>query len=253
MLSAANAFSALSSGLRTALLSEYNSILQNFSEQRWTPSELSGGKFCEIVYTVLDGFAKKSYAAAPAKPKNFVEACRKLESNTGVPRSFQILIPRLLPPLYEIRNNRNVGHVGGDVDPSFMDSSTVLAIASWVMAELVRVLHSVSVEEAQAVVNSLSERRVPLIWESGDIKRVLNPTLSLRDQILVLLGSCPGKTEIAQLREWTEAKNLAHFKKTLRTLHKSRLVEVSEGATTAELLPPGSIRVSKIIAAHISA
>src|ERR1700683_4834624 len=130
MLDANKAFSSLTSGLRTALLAEYNSILQNFTEQRWTPAELSGGQFCEIVYTILDGFAKKSYAAAPSKPKNFLEACKKLESNTGVPRSFQILIPRLLPPLYEIRNNRNVGHVGGDVDPNFMDSSTVLSMAS---------------------------------------------------------------------------------------------------------------------------
>jgi hypothetical protein len=211
MLHAAGAFSTLPAGLRTPLLNEYNSILQNFLEQRWTPSELSGGKFCEIVYTILDGFTKKSYATAPAKPRNFLEACRKLESNSGAPRSFQILIPRLLPPLYEIRNNRNVGHVGGDVDPSFMDSSAVLSIASWVMAELVRVLHSVSVGEAQQVVNSLSERRIPLVWESGGIKRVLNPGLSLRDQILVLLASCPGRIEVAQLRDWTEARNLAHF------------------------------------------
>ena len=133
-----------------------------------------------------------------------------------------------------------------------MDSSAVLAIASWVMAELVRVLHSVSVMEAQAVVNSLSERRVPLIWESGRIKRVLNPSLSSRDQILVLLASCPGKAEIIQLTQWTEVKNLAHFKKTLRMLHKARFVELSENATRAELLPPGSIAASKMVAGHIT-
>jgi hypothetical protein len=161
------------------------------------------------------------------------------------------LIPRLLPPLYEIRNNRNVGHVGGDVDPSFMDSIAVLSIASWVMAELARVLHSVSVQEAQAVVNSLSERRVPLVWESEGVRRVLNPSLSLRDQILVLLASCPGRVEVTQLKEWTEVKNLAHFKKTLRMLHKGRFVEVSEAIGAVELLPPGSIVASKIIAAHI--
>lgn len=90
---------------------------------------------------------------------------------------------------------------GGDVDPNFMDSSAVLAVASSVMAELMRVLHSISMEEAQAVANSLSERRVPLIWESGGIKRVLDPSLSLREQILVLLASCPSKVGLAQLRE----------------------------------------------------
>lgn len=251
MLTPASVFGVLPLGLRTALIGEYNSIVQNFSEQRWTPAELSGGKFCEIVYTVLDGFAKNVYAAAPSKPKNFVDSCRKLESNAGSPRSFQILIPRLLPPLYEIRNNRNVGHVGGDVDPNFMDSSAVLSIASWIMAELARVLHAVSVEDAQELVNSLSERRVPLIWESGGVKRVLNSSLSLRDQILVLLASCPGKTDIAQLRTWIEAKNGTYFKKTVLALHKARLVDVSENATRAELLPPGSVAASSIIATHL--
>jgi hypothetical protein len=212
-------FPSVPPGLRIPLIEEYNSIVQNFSEQRWTPAELSGGKFCEIVYTILDGHAKGSFPSKPGKPAKFVDACKKLESNAHVPRSFQILIPRLLPALYEIRNNRNVGHVGGDVDPNFMDSTAVLGTANCIMAELVRVFHSVSTPEAQAIVNALTERRVPLVWQFGDIKRVLNPKLALRDQILVLLASSVGAVQVAELQRWTEAKNLAHFRKTLRGLH----------------------------------
>ena len=126
MIQPADALNAIPAGLRTPLLKEYESIVQNYMERRWSPSELSGGLFCEIVYTILDGHAKGSYASKPTKPSNFVGACKKLESNTGVPRSFQILIPRLLPALYEIRNNRGVGHVGGDVDPNHMDAQAVL-------------------------------------------------------------------------------------------------------------------------------
>jgi hypothetical protein len=61
MLDRSRVFQSLPSGLRTPLAEEYNSIVQNFSEQRWTPAELSGGKFCEIVYTILDGHAKGSF------------------------------------------------------------------------------------------------------------------------------------------------------------------------------------------------
>ena len=132
---ASSALSAIPSGLRTPLIAEYQSIVQNFLEHRWLPSELSGGRFSEIVYTILDGHAKSAYASSPKKPSNFKDACTKLESNSGVPRSFQILIPRLLPALYEIRNNRSVGHVGGDVDPNHMDSAAVLAMCNWVMCE----------------------------------------------------------------------------------------------------------------------
>jgi hypothetical protein len=251
MLDSSAVFPSVPPGLRTPLIEEYNSIVQNFSEQRWTPAELSGGKFCEIVYTILEGHAKGSFASRPGKPANFVDACKKLEANAHVPRSFQILIPRLLPALYEIRNNRNVGHVGGDVDPNFMDSTAVLGAANWIMAELVRVFHSVSTPKAQAIVDALTERRVPLVWQSGDVKRVLNPQLALRDQILVLLASSLGAVQVRELQRWTEARNLAHFRKTLKGLHKARLIELSSDKMEAQLLPPGSREASRIVAQHL--
>src|SRR5579872_2946690 len=157
MITASSALSAIPSGLRDPLLKEYRTIVQNFLEQRWLPTELYGGRFSEIVYTILDGQAKGSYASAPSKPPNFPLACKNLENNKlpHVPHSFQITIPRLLPALYDVRNNRNVGHVGGDVDPSHMDASFVLSSCSWTMAELVRVYHNLSTKDAQQVVESL--------------------------------------------------------------------------------------------------
>jgi hypothetical protein len=65
------ALSDIPAGLREPLLAEYRSLVQNFLEQRWRPTELSGGLFSEIVYTILDGHAKTLYANKPAKPSNF--------------------------------------------------------------------------------------------------------------------------------------------------------------------------------------
>jgi len=90
MTSPASALNAIPAGLRGPLIAEYRSITRNYAEHRWKPSELAGGIFCEIVYTILDGYAFGAYAAAPSKPKNFPAACRQLESNTHVPHSFQI-------------------------------------------------------------------------------------------------------------------------------------------------------------------
>jgi hypothetical protein len=143
-MSVKSALSAIPDGLRSPLLAEYQSIVQNFAEHRWSPSELSGGKFCEIVFTILDGYAKSAYASAPKKPRAFDQACKLLENNSQVPRSFQILIPRLLPALFEVRNNRGVGHAGGDVDPNHMDAVFVLTSCNWIMAELVRVFQCVN-------------------------------------------------------------------------------------------------------------
>lgn len=234
-------------GLRKPLLEEYNNITQHFLERRWGSSELSGGKFSEIVFTILDGYATSNFSPIPTKPQNFVDACKKLENNSHVPRSFQILIPRMLPPLYEIRNNRNVGHVGGDVDPNPMDSQAVVIMCSWILGELIRVFHNVSVNEAQKAVNFITSRKIPLVWETEKVKRILNPDIPLKDQILLLIGSSPSKTKVEDLFLWIEYKDKGYFLKSLRGLHKKRYIELSSIETEVELLPPGSIYLEKII------
>lgn len=234
-------------GLKKPLITEYNSIVQHFMEKRWTAAELSGGKFCEIVYTILDGHAKGTYLAVPIKPSNFVDACKRLENNSNVPRSFQILIPRMLPALYEIRNNRSVGHVGGDVDPNPMDANAVLAMCSWIIGELIRVFHNTGIVEAQKIVDFITNRKIPLVWETDKIKRVLNPKIPLNSQILLLVASNSSTTKVTELLKWLDYKDKAYFLRTLKKLHKDKNVNISEDSEEVEILPPGTMKVEKLI------
>ncbi len=247
MMNLSTLLSSIPDGLKKPLLSEYNSIVQHFMEKRWTGAELSGGKFCEIVYTILDGHAKGSYLSVPTKPSNFVDACKKLENNSHVPRSFQILIPRMLPALYEIRNNRSVGHVGGDVDPNPMDANAVLAMCSWIIGELIRVFHSTSVVEAQKIVDFVTNRKIPLVWETDKVKRVLNPKITLNNQILLLVASNTSKTKTPDLLNWLDYKDKAYFQKTLRKLHKAKQINISSDGSEIEILPPGTLKVEELI------
>jgi hypothetical protein len=242
-----SALNDIPDGLRLPLLAEYQSIVQNYAEHRWTPSELSGGRFCEVVYTILRGYAEGSYAASPGKPDDFVSACRKLENNTNVPRSFRILIPRLLPALFEVRNNRGVGHVGGDVDPNHMDALFVLSNCNWVMAELVRVYHKLSAAEAQRLVDSLVERRTPLIWEGENVRRVLDSSMKKEDQVLVLVSTMPaGKASTSEVIKWVSPVN-GDFMPTLRYMHNKRLIELSTDEKQIEILPPGNAAAAELM------
>lgn len=250
-VSVTQALQVVPPGLRDPLLAEYRAITQNFLERRWRPAELAGGLFSEIVYTILDGHARTAYALAPAKPTNFVQACRQLENNAHVPRSFQILIPRMLPALYEIRNNRGVGHVGGDVDPNFMDSSAVLGMVSWVMAELVRVFHSLPISDAQKVVDALVERRSTLIWEVDGARRVLDPDLSARDQTLLLLFTQATPLTSRTLSTWIEYSNPSVYRrKVLEPMHKDRVIEFNATTDAVTLSPRGSHHAAAILSRH---
>lgn len=236
----ADAFSSLPPGLRDDLLGAYNEVIQNFTERRWEPAALNGGKLCEAAYTTVRGLADGSFPTRSQKPRNMFDACKDMERETAQPRAVRIQIPRMIVALYEIRNNRGIGHAGGDVDPNEMDATAVVYMTKWLMAELVRVLHTLATTEASAIVEALIKRQVPVVWMSGDKKRVLRTGLSWKKTTLLLLLSDTGEVAEADLIAWTEHKSLPVYRRdVLRRGHRDRLWEYDESSRTVHLLSPG--------------
>lgn len=234
------AFSQLPAQLRADLLDALDEIVRNFAEGRWEPAELNGGKLSEAAYSICKGVADGSLPARAQKPKDMVGACKALEKATQAPRSIRIQIPRMIVALYEIRNNRNVGHIGGDVDPNHMDAVCVLQMAKWIVAELIRVLHQLPVDEAAQVVDALVEREVPMVWKVGSKKRVLDPKMSMKDKTLLFLHGSTGPVAEADLVSWTEHSNPAVYRRDiLRRAHKAKLIEYDADARTAVISPTG--------------
>lgn len=159
-------------------------------------------------------------------------------------RSVRIQLPRTVIALYEIRNNRNVGHVGGDVDPNHMDAVCVLHMAKWIVAELVRIFHGVSLAQAGALVEALSEREVSLIWDAGNVRRVLDNSLSMLEKTLVLLfGSTHPLSEAELIKSLEHSNPSAYRRDVLRRAHADRLIEYDEDTKVVKISPLGIGRV----------
>jgi hypothetical protein len=236
----ADAFKSLPSGLRDDLLDAYNEIVKTFAERRWEPAELNGGKLCEAAYTIVRGLADGNFPGRSNKPRNIVAACHGMEQETAQPRSVRVQIPRMIVALYEVRNNRGVGHAGGDVDPNEMDATAVLYMSKWLVAELVRVLHGLRTTEATEIVEALIERQVALVWSSGHKKRVLRPGLTWKQNTLLLLLSETSEVAEADLFRWIEHTSLAVYRRdVLRPGHKQRLWEYDDATWRIHLLTPG--------------
>jgi hypothetical protein len=153
----------------------------------------------------------------------------------------RITIPRVLVALYEIRNNRGVGHVGGDVDPNHMDATFVQAAARWVVAELVRLFHEVDTPTATSLVDALVERAVPGIWSVGGIKRVLATNLSMKEKTLLLLYGSTVPVAERDLVTWVEHSNASVYRRdVLMPAHKARLLEYDRASGLIHLSPLGS-------------
>jgi hypothetical protein len=253
MIDSKKLLAGLPLGLRDPLLNSYREIASNYAEHRWEPAELNGGKFCEVVFTIIDGSIKGSFATAPSKPRSMADACWSLEDTAPNAarvgdRSLRILIPRMLLPLYEIRNNRGVGHVGGDVDPNFLDATTVYTMASWVLAELVRIFHGVTTRDAQESVDALIERKHPIIWEIEGTKRILDVEMINSDQVLLLLYQRPSCVSDTDLVNWVEYSNPSAFRsKILTPLHRKRLIEYDRDKKRAHISPTGAREVENRI------
>ena len=178
MIDRSKALASLPQGLRDELFDEFDGIVKNYREGNWKASGLDAGA-AEVAYSVLLGITTGIFPSQANKPSNFKAKCDEFATDNrkyppaNSPHSARVLIPRVLAVLYDIRNNRNVGHIGGDVDSNHMDAELVLHSAQWVMAEFVRIFHGLSIDEATATVDALVERTTPTIWNVGDKKRIL--------------------------------------------------------------------------------
>jgi hypothetical protein len=89
----------------------YNEIKINYAQRRYEPSELNGGKFCEVVLRILEWHTSspKSYTPFGKSIRNFNQATRRFESLSSFPDSIRFHIPKILNSIYDIRNKRGLG------------------------------------------------------------------------------------------------------------------------------------------------
>jgi hypothetical protein len=203
-----------------------------------------------------EGLIDGKYPAKASKPKNMVQACQQLEQApaAAAPRSVRIQIPRMLIALYEVRNNRNVGHVGGDVDPNHMDAVCVLQMSKWIVAELIRVLHDLPLDEAAEIVDALVERETPLVWKVGGKMRVLDTKLSMKQKALILLHATAAPVSERDLVDWVEHSNASVFRRdVLRKAHKERLLEYDAASGVVHISPLGVELVERVLAERAAA
>lgn len=235
------------SALRDSLIEEFEQTLDEYRAADWEKVGLKAGKFCEVAYCVCLGHATGTYPATPTKPGNFPQACRDLEQYNGTKgRSLCIQVPKVLAALYELRNNRAIGHISAEVSPNHMDAEFFLRSMKWVMGELVRNYSQLPLAESHAVVEAVTARTFHIVWSNGDVRRVLEPAKTAGQKVLILLYAEGKPVSVAQIQSWVEYKNGTDFKrKVLKDLHKKAFVHFDERAATLQILPTGQAHVEK--------
>lgn len=204
---------------------------------------LKAGRFCEVMIRFLQHQLTGSYIPFTTKISNFKKLCEDIENLPGTsgPEGLRILLPRALVFLYSIRNKRDSGHVGGEVDANSMDAEASARLVDWCLGEVIRTVHSLSIEDAENLVKSISSRKIPEIWTVMGKKRVLEPALRYRDKVLLLLYATPDySVPTEDLYEWIEHPGMSNFKSSvLAKMHAEKLIEYDRNLEMVIISPIG--------------
>jgi hypothetical protein len=240
--------------LADEVLDQYVETKRRYYLSDHRPTAVEGGRFCEAVTRVLEhelfGKYTKLGKSLPGLDDKRLTSFRQAQSQH---ESLRVHLPKALYLVYGIRNQRDAAHLGDGIDPNLQDATIVVGVLDWIMAELVRIYHTVSPDEAHAIITDLVTREVPVI-EEIDGQPVCSKDLGVGDRALIFLyraGRDQG-LDIPELQRQMRHDNKGNLTKAIKRLDEKGLVLLhpttkkahitSKGMTDVEsrkLLQPG--------------
>lgn len=217
----------LAAGLPPSVVSE---LLEAFTEAKrrfylpdLRPNAVEGGRFAEAAFRILQWETAGTYTPLGRTLPSVDQMLTTLENSTGN-ESQRLHIPRTLRLIYDIRNKRDAAHLADGIDPNMQDATLVVRNMEWVMAELVRLHHNVSADEAQQIISDLVSKEVAAIQVFDGFPRILRD-MRASEYCLVLLywRGAPGAA-LAELHAWVRPGMRDNLRRTLAGLEKKHLV-----------------------------
>jgi len=179
------------------------------------------GKFVETVVQVLQHLESGSYSQKPnvdSYLKNLDEEAVKL------PEGLRLCAGRIARAAYTLRNKRNIAHKGA-VDPNTYDLRFTHGAAQWIVAELLRIVTSDSMEKAGRLIDEVMAPVGGLV-ETFEDKTIVLDDLPAREEILLLLHHAyPAVVAKSTLTTSMNRRDESTVRKTLRALWSERLIE----------------------------
>jgi ribosomal protein L19E len=206
------------------LLEAYVEAKRRFHLGDLRPNEVEGGRFSEAAFRVLQHVAGQRVTPVGRSLPGTDKLLPAFEAVTGQPDSVRLHIPRTLRLIYDIRNKRDAAHLGDGIDPNLQDASLVVANMDWVMAELVRLHHAVTADEAQAIIEDLVTKEIPAVQEIDGHPVILTPLQAQDRAMLMLYRAGAAGATVDELAAWLREGRKDHLRTRLRRLDREQLV-----------------------------
>jgi len=213
------------------LLEAYGETKSNYYLNKFRPNEVEGGRFAEAVFRILEihAFGNHTPIGRQLDTEGLITRLQNIPFGNQ-PESIRLHIPRTLRLIYDIRTKRDAAHLADGIDPNPQDATFVVAACDWVLAELVRLYHSVSSQEAQNIVDSIIERKSLVVQDFDGFLKTLNPLWGPKERILATLCQ-RGKSgaTIDELSSWLKPNQRLNIRRTLSQLEYNNDFVVCRG------------------------
>lgn len=202
------------------LLAAHQEAKRNYYLGGLRLSAVEGGRFCEAAFRLLQQRTTGTFDALGTQ----LDTDKLIRTLGNIPAAQQpdtvrLHLPRALRMVYDIRNKRDNAHLADGIDPNLQDAGLVVAVLDWVLAEFVRLYHSVPANTAQQLVANIVTRAAPAIEDFNGFLKVLRTDLGASDFVLLLLyqRGTQGAT-FAELESWVRPPMRGNLRRTLTGL-----------------------------------
>ena len=210
-----------------ALETEFGELESRFARGDWGPAELNGGRFAEAVLRFLEWRMSGGQYTPIGKQLNREAILNRVRNNASLPEGLRFHVAKSSEILLDVRNTRDVAHLGAVIDVDEMDARLVMRLAAWISAEIVREESGLSARDAQALIDGLSAKRIPLVEEVGGDLVVVATNLGARERALVALyRAFPAPINMNVLRQAVGYQHSKRFRQILGDQAKAGIAHI---------------------------
>lgn len=208
----------------SVLENEYGELEARFARRDWGPAELNGGRFAEAVLRYLEWKESGSFTAL-GKQLNRSNLVNRVRTGTHIPDGTRFHVTACAELLMDLRNKRDVAHLGGVVDVNEMDAHLVMRLSSWALAEIVREESGLTPRRVQELIDQLSARRVALVEEiAGQLVVVATELTAVERALVVLYHIFPGSMATTDIQRAIKYSNGSRLRSLLKRQESAGLV-----------------------------
>jgi len=183
-----------------AAVRHFNRMVQDYQQREWEDANAKAGKFVEAVLKAL--WDKAGEAVPTGKAFKAGTIMDTIDKRMALPEPLRLTIPRACRFAYDIASNRGARHDADEIEANEMDANAVLALCSWILAEMIRYSQKgMDLGEAKATVDGIVKRKYPFVEEIDGRVYVDIATSAREAALLILYAIYPKRMPEEELKE----------------------------------------------------